>query len=242
MDGGSTDGSVDILRANEDLIQYWESKPDKGIYDAWNKAITHIHGEWICFLGADDCFWSESTLEQAVARLAEMPAECRVAYGQVALVNASGVVLTYVGQPWDKVRKRFRQLMALPHQAVMHHRSLFEIYGPFDDRFKIAGDYEFLLRELRDHDACFMPGLVMVAMQEGGISSDPSHSLLSLREARMAHHKLLGGKSEWLWWAAYFKVLFRQCLWHVLGERLTRYVLDVFRVSIGKPRIWTRKG
>lgn len=242
IDGGSSDGSVDILKANDEHIRYWESKPDKGIYDAWNKALAHASGEWICFLGADDYFWSVSTLEQAVARLADIPAECRVAYGQVALVNASDKVLAYVGQPWEKVRHRFTHLMALPHQAVMHHRSLFEIHGLFDDRFRIAGDYEFLLRELRQHDAYFMPRLVMVAMQEGGISSDPSHTLLSLREARMAHRKLLGGKSGWLWWAAYLRVLFRQCLWHILGERLTRYVLDVLRVSVGKPRIWTRRG
>jgi len=240
MDGGSSDGTVDILKRNSEKIEYWESSPDKGIYDAWNKALPHIKGEWICFLGADDYFWSKDVLQEAATRLADVPADYRVAYGQVALVNSSDEVLAYAGEPWQKIRKAFFQLMALPHQGVLHHRSLFERHGDFDTQFRIAGDYELLLRELKSNEALFLPDLVIAGMQQGGISSDPSQSLRLLREIRMAHRKLLGGRSGWLWWAAYFRVMFRQILWRIMGENITRHVLDGLRMCVGKPRHWTR--
>src|SRR3990170_1119466 len=64
MDGGSTDGTVDIIRTQGPAVAYWESSPDRGIYHAWNKALAHAHGEWICFLGADDYFWSPTSLSR----------------------------------------------------------------------------------------------------------------------------------------------------------------------------------
>jgi len=54
MDGGSSDGTLDVLRHYDDRIAFWKSGPDKGVYDAWNKALAEASGEWISFLGADD--------------------------------------------------------------------------------------------------------------------------------------------------------------------------------------------
>src|SRR5437879_12060096 len=54
IDGASTDGTVDVLRANEDVIDYWLSEPDTGIYNAWNKALSKAQGEGILFLGGGD--------------------------------------------------------------------------------------------------------------------------------------------------------------------------------------------
>ncbi|MEQ1667696.1 MAG: glycosyltransferase [Sulfuriferula sp.] len=55
IDGGSKDGTVELLEENRNKFSYWESEPDRGIYNAWNKGLTQAKGEWICFLGAD-CF------------------------------------------------------------------------------------------------------------------------------------------------------------------------------------------
>ena len=54
IDGGSTDGTVDLLRANQEKIAYWISEPDRGIYNAWNKALTQARGDWICFLRSEE--------------------------------------------------------------------------------------------------------------------------------------------------------------------------------------------
>ena len=59
IDGGSADGTVDILRANNDKIAYWKFKPDRGIYHAWNKALEHVQGAWIYFLGSEIIFGNQ---------------------------------------------------------------------------------------------------------------------------------------------------------------------------------------
>ena len=87
MDGGSSDGTVEILKANAEKIGYWESSPDRGIFHAWNKAVARARGDWICFLGADDYLWSPDTLEQFYPHLeGALPAH-KVVYGTVAVVS-----------------------------------------------------------------------------------------------------------------------------------------------------------
>jgi glycosyltransferase involved in cell wall biosynthesis len=64
IDGGSTDGTVDIIKKYANRIAYWVSEPDKGIYDAMNKGIRTAKGEWINFMNAGDLFYSKDTLEK----------------------------------------------------------------------------------------------------------------------------------------------------------------------------------
>src|SRR5579875_2525303 len=78
LDGGSTDGSVEILHRRSEEIVYWETEPDRGLYHAWNKGLQRATGEWLCFLGADDRFWQEDVLERLVERLQAVPTEARV--------------------------------------------------------------------------------------------------------------------------------------------------------------------
>ena len=113
IDGGSKDGSVDLLAANHHVLSYWISEPDRGIYSAWNKALNQAKGEWLCFLGADDYFWNEDALTLMSAQLQQLPSSIEVAYGEVMVVNALGAVIHPSGTPWHKVRRRFRQLMSI---------------------------------------------------------------------------------------------------------------------------------
>ncbi len=64
IDGGSTDGTINILNNNSKSIAYWESKPDKGIYHPWNKALSHANGDWIYFLGDDDFLCENDVLDR----------------------------------------------------------------------------------------------------------------------------------------------------------------------------------
>jgi len=241
IDGGSVDGTVDILQKNQDCISYWESGEDDGIYHAWNKALPHVHGEWVYFLGADDFLWAPDVLEKMMPSLQNAYPAYRVVYGQAVLVNRAHEMLQYMSEPWHVVNRRFKQIMiGLPHQGVMHHKSLFEVHGEFDEAFRIAGDYEFLLRELKDKDALFVPDVTLAAMTLGGISTNPMNSMLVMAECRQAHQKVLDGRNGWRWWFAYCKVVFRLFLWRVLGETMTRRILDVARICVGMPRHWTR--
>jgi len=173
IDGGSKDGTLDIIRTNEYKISYWESKSDNGIYHAWNKALAHVNGEWIYFLGADDYFWNNEVLKNFREHLLNDVRDQKIVYGQVAVVSALNEVIQIYGEPWEKIKKSFRQDMLLPHQGVMHHRCIFEQYGNFDESFRISGDYDLLLRHLKNADAYFIPNLIIAGMQQGGVSSNP---------------------------------------------------------------------
>jgi len=240
VDGGSRDGTVDLLKANSHLISYWISEPDRGIYNAWNKGLSQAKGEWICFLGADDYFWDAHVLEKVSKQLVTVsPAIC-VAYAQIMLVNVDGGDLYPVGEPWLKVKKSFTQLMCIPHQGVMHRRSLFERRGVFDESFRIAGDYELLLRELKTGEAQFIPDLITTGMRQGGVSSDPANTLVAMREIRRAQRmngqKMPGG----LWLMAMARVYIRFWLWRVLGETMTKKALDTYRRVRGLAPYWTK--
>lgn len=240
IDGGSRDGTVDLLKANNEQIQYWISEPDRGIYNAWNKGVYQAKGEWICFLGADDYFWNTQVLARMAEKLNALPADMRVAYSQVMLLTEDGRSLYPVGESWAGIKKNFMQLMCIPHQGVMHRRSLFEKKGLFDESFRIAGDYELLLRELKRGDALFIPDLIATGMRQGGISSDPANTLkalLEIRRAQRMHGQKMPGQ---LWLMAMARMYIRFFLWRLLGEKLTKKALDIYRRMRGLSPYWTK--
>jgi glycosyltransferase involved in cell wall biosynthesis len=240
IDGGSEDGTAELLAQNNDKISYWVSEPDRGVYSAWNKGLAKAKGEWICFLGADDYFWGPQVLEHMARRLEKIPENIRVAYGQIMLLSEGGKNLYPVGEPWEKARKCFDQLMSIPHPGAMHRRILFEQRGPFDESFRIGGDYEMLLRELKTGDAVFIPDLITAGMRQGGISSDPAKSLAAVLENRRAqriHGQRFPG---WLWIATMIKVYMRLLLWRLLGESSARKILDMQRRVMGLSPYWTK--
>lgn len=170
MDGGSEDSTLDLLRERGSWINYWQSAQDHGICHAWNTALQHITGQWILFLGADDYLWSAKTLEYVVPYLQSAYPRHLVVYGDVAATNRKGEVISILGGRWVALEKRMRRTMALPHQGVFHHNSLFRRYGLFDESFRIMGDYEFLSRLIWEHSPKYMPGVTVAAWRQGGMS------------------------------------------------------------------------
>lgn len=241
IDGGSNDGTVELLEANNHKISYWISEPDRGIYHAWNKALRKANGAWICFLGADDYFWDEHVLAKMASKLEKLPPDIQVAYAQIMLVGRQGERLYPIGEPWEQVKSRFQSCMCIPHPGTMHRRTLFEQHGTFDDSFQIAGDYEMLLRELKTADAVFLSDLIAVGMRQGtGKSSSPAAALLSLNETRRAQ-RLHGQRLPSLRWVmSWIKVHLRMVVWRMLGEEMARKVLDLGRRLLGQPDHWTR--
>jgi Glycosyl transferase family 2 len=237
MDGGSTDGTVEILKDNASKLSFWQSTPDKGIYDAWNKALKHSTGDWICFLGADDFFWNETVLARIEPHL-RAPEQSRVVYGRVAVINKRGEVSRYDGRPWEESKQSFAHMMAIPHTGLFHHRSLFAEHGTFDDSFRIAADYEFLMRELRTRNALHVPDVITVGMRHGGVSHSPSHQARLLKEFEAVSRKH-GTHAPFQWSKVRIKMTL--CVWIVrlFGERTFRVVADWVRITRGRPRVWT---
>ena len=229
IDGQSDDGTVEILRNNAAHVNFWLSERDSGICDAWNKGIDHAQGKWICFLGADDYFWQIDTLSKLAPNLNAMSPAYRVVYGQVATISERGDVTGIWGVPWPEAKKNFFIEMSIPHQGVMHHRGLFEEHGKFDQNFKIAGDYELLLRELEKADAFFVPELIVTGMQEGGLSSKPSLAKITLNEFRLARlkHGIKSTPPRWIW--LYAKAIGKFWMASALGEKRAESLLQKCR-------------
>lgn len=237
MDGDSDDGSISLLRANEQYITYWETKKDRGIYHAWNKSLGHAKGEWIIFLGADDYFKGRGVLDEIVRYLDEALKEnVRIVYGMVDVVDKFQLSLGKYGKPWGDTKSSFMELMTIPHQGVFHHHSLFKLNGMFDEAYIIAGDYELMLRELKKGRAIFVP-LVVSGMQYGGISSNPEHALLALLEIKHAgrRHNVGNVRLRWNW--VYFKAYIRCSIGSVIGLSRVKYLSNLYRMVTNRKPI-----
>jgi glycosyltransferase involved in cell wall biosynthesis len=227
MDAASADGTVDLLKAAGDVVAAWRSEPDTGIYNAWNKALAVARGEWFCVLGADDWLWDAQALERLAPVLRAAQPEQRIIYSRVRQVDAQGGVVAELGRPWEAFRDEFRSHVCLPHPGLMHRRSLWSARG-FDERFRLAGDYEFLLRELKTGDALYVPALT-AGQQFGGRTTSPEHFLEMYREIGRALrlHGLSPPPLRWAWFLS-TAWLYRQ-LHALLGDRRARALADTFR-------------
>ena len=192
VDGCSADGTVECIRSHaqkkDSRISWWISEPDNGIYHAWNKALPHIKGEWVQFLGADDYLYAPDTMELVSQILKEIPAKTDVAYGKTARFSKVGGIKAWYGNPWDEVKHSFFNGRCLPHQGLFQRTQTFFEQGGFDEQFRILGDYDMLLRVLKERDAIFMD-LPITMMQIGGISSDPTWTVTAGYETYQALHK-----------------------------------------------------
>jgi glycosyltransferase involved in cell wall biosynthesis len=165
LDGGSSDGTIDVLRQYDDRIALWRSEPDHGIYDAWNKALLEARGEWICFLGADDQFLPGAV--SAYMALAASSPQAEFLSSRVRVIHSTGYE-RILGCAWTW--RKFSRGMCTPHVGSMHRRSLFRRLGTYDTSYRIVADYELLLRARNQLNAAYMP-VITVNMRAGGIST-----------------------------------------------------------------------
>jgi len=225
IDGASVDSTCKIIKTFSNKITYWESSPDKGVYDAWNKALDHVKGDWICFIGADDFFWDDKVLENMAQILCRQDEEeTRIVYGKVAILDSLGDIIRVDGVPWKEAKENIFKYMSIPHPGLMHHKSIFNLYGKFDDRFAISGDYELLLRYLKNGDAVFYPE-IMVGMRTGGISTQKELFLKILIEEARARHKNNINFINIRW----IKSVIYTILTPILGYKFLRIIRHVLR-------------
>lgn len=176
VDGGSSDGTVDVIRRFENGLGAWISEPDRGVFDAWNKGLELARGEWIAFLGADDAYRS-GAIRRYVDTAIENPGAEYIS-SRVELVYPGGAT-RIIGQPWSWTA--FRRHMCVAHVGSFHRASLFRRLGRYDASYRIVGDYELLLRAGPGLSTAFLD-VVTARMDAGG----QSQSTAALAEARLA--------------------------------------------------------
>lgn len=176
-DGASTDGTVDILRAYDSHITWWDSAKDAGIYDAWNKALPHTRGDYICFLGADDAWADRQALSRLFDAIGSNDYDLVTSVGR-SVNSQSGKTFEF-GSAFDY--RRIGPRMVVSHPGLLHRRELFETYGLFSTSYRIAADLDFLLRLPPDTRALHVD-TVSVNVEAGGISQ--ANVLSRLKEQR----------------------------------------------------------
>jgi len=240
IDGGSTDGTQEILHRYNDHLHYWVSEKDKGIYDAWNKGLSKATGDWIAFVGSDDTLLTPRVLEDAIEQLHTAQKQgIRYVYGKVNLISAGNDVICVWGEPWEKAKKDILQHMTVTHCCAFHHRSLFEEYGEFNDRFRITGDYEFVLREfVKGKDALFT-GETLAAMHAGGVSANIRSRLIIARENILAR-QLNGLPSRPHHRMQVVKAQIAGVLARIVGRKGINILSDFYRTLTGKDKLWSK--
>lgn len=168
IDGGSTDGTLDVIRSQGDRISKWISEPDRGIADAFNKGLALATGDYIQFLNADDALAGPD----AVSGMAEKMIESgfpELIYGDCDVLDRdSGKILYRASIGFSP--EGLKQGKILPHPSLFAHRSYFERFGEFDTGFRIAMDYEWMLRGAAKVRVVHAPILV-TNVRNGGIST-----------------------------------------------------------------------
>jgi glycosyltransferase involved in cell wall biosynthesis len=185
LDGGSADGTADLIRRYESRLAYWHSRPDRGQSHAFNLGLVQSSGEWILFLNADDYFWDEAVVEKMAPHLlAHRDAD--VVFGQTVTVTRQqdsrpSPMRRILGQPFSWRELRWQD--TIPHPSVFTNRQYFERVGGFDETYRIAMDYEIYLRGGKDLKVHYIP-IPVTGMREGGVSR--AYVLDTFREGRRA--------------------------------------------------------
>lgn len=190
IDGGSTDGSLDIIKKYEDKINYWVSEPDKGIYDAMNKGILRATGYLVGMINADDYYLPgaiESVVNHAKASTAD------IFYGSTNIVMrdcSKTLVRKSTTQDWKLYAK-----MSIPHPSTFVKRTVY-MESLYPTNFRIAGDYYFFLKLKLDKKRFEHINSLLVHMRDGGVSA--ADTRLTKRETMIVKKELLGALGYYL--------------------------------------------
>lgn len=162
IDGGSTDGSVDVIKKYADRIDYWVSEPDKGIYNAMNKGILQAHGEYLNFMNSGDCFYDEKVLYNVIPYLTH-----DIIHGK--MYNEKYKTYAFHYDSFNPTFLFFYE-SSLNHQSCFIHSSLF-VDSLYDENYKIVSDWKFYTEKIIfDNCTIINIPLVVSSFQGGGIT------------------------------------------------------------------------
>ncbi len=213
MDGGSSDGSAEIIRRYEDRLAHWESVKDKGQTDAINKGFALANGGILAWLNSDDVLYP-GAVRSAVSYLTEHP-DCGLVYGNCDFIDAEGKVIGRFNAKQTDYRRLRQGYVHIPQQASFWRADLWKQVGPLDDTIYFAMDYDLWLRlskvsrvqylpetepwaafrlhadakTIAEDDRCW-PDMLRIHKRDGGSAFSVIHAKYHLR-------KLLGPYIRW---------------------------------------------
>jgi glycosyltransferase involved in cell wall biosynthesis len=157
VDGGSTDGSLEIIQRYAPRLSWWVSEPDRGQTDALNKGFSHARGDILAWLNSDDTYQT-GAISQAVAYL-EIHPEAGMVYGDANLIDAKGDIIGKFPARQTDYHRLQRGYVHIPQQASFFRASLWKQVGPLDPTFYFAMDYDLWMRLARISELHYHPSL-----------------------------------------------------------------------------------
>lgn len=165
IDGGSTDGSMELIKQNHDKITYWVSEADSGIYEAMNKGVDVSSGDYLLFLNSGDCLANSSIISSFIRKQFDSD----IIYGNAIVVDEKDKVIDKYYAP-DFIRLSYFWSHSLNHQSTFFHKRCFEQFR-YNEQNHVASDIE-LFMQLLYHGYSFQKWDCFVAFFDfGGLSS-----------------------------------------------------------------------
>ncbi len=198
IDGASTDGTINIVKSYGDKISKFISEPDKGLYDAMNKGITLATGDIVGILNSDDFYIDNFVIEKVVQKFEEKKVDS--VFTDLVFVkpeNLDKTVRYYDSSKFNPSKFAYGWMPA--HPTFFVKREIYEKYGVFKLDYKIAADYEILVRFLEKYKiSYFYMNEVIIKMRIGGISTSGLKSNYILNKEIIRACKENGIKTNWL--------------------------------------------
>lgn len=170
VDGGSNDGTMEIINTYSEKIDIIISERDNGIYDAMNKGIYNATGEIVGILNSDDCYSHEYVISNVVNQIKNT--ESDALYGDLVYVDkiTGKIVRRWVSGTYKK--GLFKYGWMPPHPTFFVRKEVYERYGNYNTLFKSSADYELMLRFIHKYNisVTYLPH-VLVKMRTGGVSN-----------------------------------------------------------------------
>jgi glycosyltransferase involved in cell wall biosynthesis len=236
IDGASKDRTVLLLQSMDQQVVRWMSEPDKGIYDAFNKACRLVRGEWILFMGAGDLLKDDMVLARFASAAAQVDNGTEIIYGRVQVTDLDYNNVELLNQPWSEMVGRWRggRPMIPHHQGVFHRHRILSGQNPFDTTYRVAADSKIVFRSLTRVPPIFMDSVVALAT-EGGLSTSFRNFLTIATEIIRVNQELKHGHYV-LQVVYYCKMLGTYLAYRLGGEKLARLSIAAYRRSLkGRP-------
>ena len=193
IDGGSTDGSLEIINRYKDKFKYFKSSPDKNVYDAMNKGIEQASGDYIGFVNGGDLIYKDS-LSTINKVFSKQKNKLFFSVADIDYIDTSGNVVgsNFCLSNKEIIKKRFIKMPA-NHLSIFVPLDTFKKYGLFDLRFKYRADFLFILRLIENGYQPLNLNIKIGAFRLGGISGGYKTFLENFRVIKLVNNNLFLG-------------------------------------------------
>ncbi len=197
IDGGSTDNTIQIINKYRNRISKIVSEKDKGIYDAMNKGVYFANGDLICFLNSDDIYFDNNIINIVVQEFINNNID--LVYGDVVFFkkNINKFTRYYSSKIFNLKMLKYGIMPA--HQSMFIKKDIFDKFGNFSIKYKIAGDFDWVLRVFKNNTIkSKYLNKVLIKMQYGGVSTSGLKSKLLINSETLVSCRENGIKTNYL--------------------------------------------